>query len=59
MSELLKRDELDSVKGITKQIIDKGIETILEKQEKVIDTFVENKKDCIFALASSTQPAPF
>ena len=41
--ELLNRDELSgAVKGIAKQIVDKGIKSMSKRQETVIENFIQN-----------------
>lgn len=45
LTQLLEQDELNgAVEGIAKQVIDKGVELMSEKQKSAIDGFVENYK---------------
>jgi len=45
LKEVINREEIDGVAlGIAKQVLDKGVQSMSEKQKKVIDNFVDYYK---------------
>ena len=45
LSAVIEREEIDGVAlGIAKQVLDKGVQSMSEKQKKVIDNFVDYYK---------------